>query len=216
MPRNWNDLAESSGGTYTVDDFKQALYQLVVGQCLYARFRRQAVSYRIISTYRKEYKEASDLMGLTLVYKDEQEYCLVRQDVTKLASMDIQETRFLLALRKMYHLRGNSGDLNEHGEAVVGIEEFETVFKELTSQELGKGGGDLRNLLKSAKSRGLAMEDTENLSDGDPQPFAIAILPSIADIFSEQAIDRFGASLKASLVGNEPQEAETPQELPPQ
>lgn len=209
MPRNWNDISESSGGIYTVDDFKQAMYQLVVGQCLYARFRRQAVSYRIISTYRKEFKEAVDLMGLTLVYKDEQEYCLVRQEATKLAQMDIQETRFLLTLRKLYHMRGSTGDLNEHGEAIVGIEEFETVFKELTKQELGKGGGDLRILLKSAKSRGLAMEDSESLNEGDPQPFAIAILPSIADIFSEQAIDRFGASLKASLVGNEPQEAET-------
>ncbi|MDB5761839.1 MAG: hypothetical protein JWQ21_834 [Herminiimonas sp.] len=206
MPRNWSELADSSDGTYAVDDFKQALYQLVVGQCLYARFRRQAVSYRIVSTYRKEFKEAADLMGLTLVFKDEQDYCLVRQDVTKLAAMDIQETRFLLTLRKLYHMRGSVGDLNEHYEATVSIEEFETVFKELTKQDFGKGGGDLRTMLKVARSRGLAMEDIEGVSDGDPQPFAISILPAIADIFSEQAIDRFGASLKASLVGIEPKE----------
>lgn len=209
MLRNWNDLAESSDGTYIVDDFKQALYQLVVGQCLYARFRRQVVSYRIISTHRKEFTEAADLMGLTLVFKDEQDYCFVRQDVTKLTSMDIQETRFLLTLRKLYHMRGSVGDLNERHEAIVGIEEFETVFKELTKQEFNKGGGDLRALLKISRSRGLAMEDSEGLNDGDPQPFAISILPAIADIFSEQAIDRFGASLKASLVGNESPETET-------
>jgi len=209
MPRNWNDLAESSEGTYIVDDFKQALYQLVVGQCLYARFRRQAVSYRIISTYRKEFTEATDLMGLTLVFKDEQDYCFVRQDVTKLAVMDIQETRFFLTLRKLYHMHGSVGDLNEHHEAIVGIEEFETVFKELTKQDFNKGGGDLRMLLKTSKSRGLAMEDSDGLNDGDPQPFAISILPAIADIFSEQAIDRFGASLKASLVGNESPETDT-------
>jgi hypothetical protein len=208
MPRNWNECAESSEGAYLVDDFKQALYQLVVGQCLYARFPRQAVSYRIISTHRKEFTEAADLMGLTLVFKDEQDYCLVRQDVTKLTAMDIQETRFLLTLRKLYHMRGSVGDLNERHEAIVGIEEFETVFKELTKQDFSKGGGDLRALLKTSKSRGLAMEDAEGLSDGDPQPFAISILPAIADIFSEQAIDRFGASLKASLVGNEPPETE--------
>lgn len=213
MPRNWSELADSSEGTYAVDDFKQALYQLVVGQCLYARFRRQAVSYRIISTYRKEFKEAADLMGLTLVFKDEQDYCFVRQDVTKLAAMDIQETRFLLTLRKLYHMRGSVGDLNEHHEATVGIEEFETVFKELTKQDFGKGGGDLRTMLKIARSRGLAMEDTEGVIDGDPQPFAISILPAIADIFSEQAIDRFGASLKASLLGIESQENDIPKSL---
>lgn len=57
------------------------------------------------------------------------------------------------------------------------------------------------------------MEDTEGVSDGDPQPFAISILPAIADIFSEQAIDRFGANLKASLLGIEPQENDTPKSL---
>lgn len=205
MPRNWNDCAESSEGTYVVDDFKQALYQLVVGQCLYARFPRQAVSYRIISSHRKEFTEAADLMGLTLVFKDEQDYCFVRQEGTKLAAMDIHETRFLLTLRKLYHIRGSVGDLNGLHEAIVGIEEFETVFKELTKQDFTKGS-DLRALLKIAKSRGLAMENNEGLADGDGQPFAISILPAIADIFSEQAIDRFGASLKASLVGNEPPE----------
>lgn len=208
MPRNWNDLAESSEGTYIIDDFKQALYQLVVGQCLYVRFRRHAVSYRIISTYRKEYTEAADLMGLTLIFKDEQEYCFVRQDATKLAAMDIQETRFFLTLRKLYHMHGSVGDLNERREALVGLEEFETVFKELTKQDFNKGGGDLRALLKISRSRGLAMEDSEALNEGDPQPFAISILPAIADIFSEQAIDRFGASLKASLIGNEPLETD--------
>jgi hypothetical protein len=148
---------------------------------------------------------------LTLIFKDEQDYCFVRQEVTKLAAMDIQETRFLLTLRKLYHMRGSVGDLNGLHEAIVGIEEFETVFKELTKQDFSKGS-DLRALLKVAKSRGLAMENTEGLGDGDGQPFAISILPAIADIFSEQAIDRFGASLKASLVGNEPPETITTQD----
>jgi hypothetical protein len=67
-------------------------------------------------------------------------------------------------------------------------------------------------LLKVAKSRGLAMENTDGLDEGDGQPFAISILPAIADIFSEQAIDRFGASLKASLVGVEPPETTTKQD----
>jgi hypothetical protein len=197
MPRNWIDLAESTEGVHTVDDFKQAFYQLVTSQCLYARFRRQVQSYRLVARFQKEFKEAADLAGLTLVVKEEEGFCFVRQDATKLGPMDIQETRFLLTLRKLYHLKATEGDLTPERDAVVSIEEFELAYRDLVKREFD---GDLRALLKSARSRGVAMEDREGLREGDVQPFAIAILPAIAELLSELVIDRFGASLKASLV----------------
>lgn len=52
MPRDWNALAANSDGLYEVSDFKHAMYQLVVQQCIYLRQRDQAVAYRLISAHR--------------------------------------------------------------------------------------------------------------------------------------------------------------------
>src|SRR5690606_34702414 len=116
MPRNWVDLAKEEGCLYSVDDFKQALYQLVTSQVLYARFRDQSVSYRIISDHRKDFAEAADLMGLTLIFKDDKQYCLVRQETTKARPMDLTETRFLLTLRQLYHTLASRGAVNAFGD----------------------------------------------------------------------------------------------------
>lgn len=206
MPRNWGDLAESTDGVHTVEDFQQALYQLVISQCLYARFRRQVRSYRLIARFPKEFKEAADLLGLTLVVKEQEGYCFVRQDATRFGSMDIQETRFLLTLRKLYHLRAIEGDLTPiNRDATVSIEEFELAYRDLIKHDFD---GDLRALLKTARAKGVAMEDKEVIRDGDVQPFAIAILPGITELLSEQAVDKFGASLKASMVSSTNNESE--------
>ena len=45
MPRSWMSAAASSEGQYAENDFKQAFYQLVCSQVLYAREQNQAVSY---------------------------------------------------------------------------------------------------------------------------------------------------------------------------
>lgn len=204
MPRNWIDLADSTDGVHTVDDFQQAFYQLVINQCLYARFRRQVRSYRLIARFPKEFKEAADLLGLKLVVKEADGYCFVRQDATRFSSMDIQETRFLLTLRKLYHVRAIEGDLTPTDrDAIVSIEEFEMAYRDLVKQEFD---GDLRSLLKSSRAKGIAMEDKDVIRDGDVQPFAIAILPGVSELLSEQAIDKFGASLKASMVTSEKDE----------
>ena len=34
MPRDWNALAANSDGLYEASDFKHAMYQLVVQQCI--------------------------------------------------------------------------------------------------------------------------------------------------------------------------------------
>ncbi len=77
-------------------------------------------------------------------------------------------------------------------------------FWDMQTFDFDKNGKELRDLLIMTRNMGLAMMDKDNLEPSDPQPFCIAILPAIVDVFSVEAIDRFGASLKASLIGKEP------------
>lgn len=198
MPRTWESLAQNTDGDYVVDDFKQAFYQLVTQQCLYARFVQQGVAYRLISRYRTEFKEAADLLGLQLAFNDRLEYCYVNQAVARHSLMDLQETMFLLVLRHVYHLHASAGDLTPEGDAVVSIPELQEMYKGLTGRDLETRTQVLKAQVKSAQRNGLAR--LADADDGDGQPFAIAILPGIADVLSEHAVNRFGAHLKASLI----------------
>lgn len=213
MPRNWETIAESSEGAYTVEDFQQALYQLVTQQCLYQRFQRQAVAYRLISRYRSEFFEAAELMGLKLGFNDRYSLCYVRQDIAKPQPMDLAETLFLLTLRQIYHLRASAGDLAPEGDAVVSLPELQESYKLLTHRELDSRPNALDPLLRVARRSGLAR--TLPAEDDDAQPYTVAILPGIAEVLSEHAINRFGAALMASLPA-EPKtdDTEAPAESP--
>lgn len=202
MPRNWNSAADASNGLYIPDNFKQAMYQLVTHQCLYSRIITHAVSYRLISEYRDEFEEAIALMGLRLGFNDRLEFCFVIPESVKDTPMDTQETLFLLVLRQLYHTKGSAGDLTAEGDAVASVPELVTTYHSMTGRELESKGNVLRGLVKSASRKGLAriQEKPEN----DPQPFAIIILPAIAEVLSENAINRFGAALKAALLSHEP------------
>lgn len=197
MPRNWESIAEGTDGDYVVTDFQQALHQLVTQQCLYARFLHQSVAYRLISAFRTEFQEVVALQGLRLGFKEKHQFCFVTQEVTKPQLMDKRDTQFLLALRHAYHLHATSGDLNELGEAHVGLVEFQEGHKALTGQDIDVRTKVLEPLLKMAQRQGLAK--LINTEEDDVQPHAILILPGIAEILSEQAIGRFGAALKASM-----------------
>lgn len=201
MPRNWNSAAEASNGLYTPDNFKQAMYQLVTHQCLYSRIIAHGVSYRLISEYRDEFEEALALMGLRLGFNDRLEFCFVTLENVKDTPMDKQETLFLLVLRQLYHTKGSAGDLTPEGDALVSVPELVTTYHSMTGEELESKSNIIRGLVKAANRKGLAriQEKPEN----DPQPFAIVILPAIAEVLSENAINRFGAALKASLVTHE-------------
>lgn len=203
MPSSWNRLAESTDGDYAVDDFKQAMYQIVTQQCLYSRFFHQAVAYRLISKFRHDFKEGLELLGLKLAFNDRLNFCYVTQEVAKPTQMDSKDTKFLLVLRHMYHVHAIAGDLTPDGDAVVNLAELEESYKGLTGgQQLEMKRSHLTGLMKMAQRSGLAKEIVA--PDDDIQNFAIAILPGIAEVLSEYAINRFGASLKASLVGKTP------------
>ncbi|MCA3000634.1 MAG: DUF4194 domain-containing protein [Burkholderiales bacterium] len=203
MPRNWRSIAEASNGIYEVDDFKQALYQLVIQQCLYSRFQQQATAFRIISGHRRDFEEAVELLGLRMGFNDRLEFCYVIPEAVKHTALDTQDTLFLLVLRQLYHLRGSAGDLTDEGDAVVSIEELVETFRSMTGRPLeAKNQNLLKGLLKVASRCGLAR--LIDAPEGDPQPFAIAILPGIAEVLSENAVNRFGANLKSALVTSQP------------
>ncbi len=202
MPRDWKALADVPGSLYVESDFKNAMYQLVVQQCLYLRQRDHAVAYRLISANREAYEEAVALMGLRLGFNERYEFCCVTQDGGAQAPIDLQETLFLLTLRQLYHVRATGGDLTADGDAVVGIAEFEESYKALCLRDFDARADSLRALLKAASRHGLAR--AVDAPEGDPQPFAIAILPGIVEVLSEYALNRFGADLKARLISTEP------------
>lgn len=199
MPRNWRSVAEASNDIYEVDDFKQSLYQLIVHQCLYARFNQQSTAFRIISAHRRDFEEAVELMGLRLGFNERLEFCYVVPEAVKHTPLNTQDTLFLLVLRQLYHLRGSAGELSDEGDALVGIEELVATYRSMTGRTLEtKNQSLVKGLVKTASRSGLAKQiDTP---EGDPQPFAIAILPAIAEVLSEHAINRFGAHLKSSLI----------------
>ncbi len=201
MPRDWNALAASSDGLYEASDFKHAMYQLVVQQCLYLRQRDQAVAFRLISAHREAFTEAVALMGLRLGFNDRLEFCYVAQDGGTQSPMDLQETLFLLTLRHVYHTRASAGDLTPEGDAQIDIAEFEESYKSLCHRDFEGRVDTLRALLKMAARHGVAR--AVDAPEGDPQPFAIMIWPGVVEVLSEYALNRFGADLKARSVSTE-------------
>jgi len=208
MPRDWNAMAERSEGTYEPNDFKHAMYQLVVQQCLYLRQRDQAVAFRLVSAHREAFGEALSLLGLRLGFNDRLEFCYVVQETGVHSQLDLQETLFLLTLRQIYHAHANAGDLSPEGDTQVDIPEFEESYKSLCQREFEGRSETLRALLKMASRHGVAR--AIDAPEGDPQPFAIAIWPGIAEVLSEHALSRFGAELKSRLIVTDAARAQEP------
>lgn len=198
MPRNWITLAEDSDKAYEVEDFQRAFCQLGNEQCLYSRFPHQAVAYRLISIYRKDFVEAALLRGDKLEFNDKYEYCYVTNTIAKLTQLTLVETTFALTLRHAYHIHASAGNLDEMGECFVEIPELAEMHKVCTGRDLDLSTRNFDALIAMAKRSGLARK--EDTPEGDPQPFAIAIMPGIADVLSENVVDRFGAELKARIL----------------
>lgn len=67
MPLNWEDVIRD-GDPYEVSDFRNAAYQLLTSQIIYENGHNQGVAYRLIDRYRESFKEAFDLLGLSLKF----------------------------------------------------------------------------------------------------------------------------------------------------
>lgn len=196
MPKSWAALADGSEGVYVENDFKQALYQLVCSQVLYARELNHSVAYGLISQYKTEFREAADLLGLRLEFNDTHRFCYVVPYVAKQQRMDTLETLLVLVLRRLYNDKGVSGNLDA-GEAVVSIDELVSAFRAATGRDLPKSAVELKELILRQRRYGIAKPGEP--SEGDPQPFTIVILPAIAELLSDSALSRLGAYQQAAV-----------------
>lgn len=104
--------------------------------------------------------------------------------------MDLTETLLLLVLRKLYHDKASTGDIDV-GEATISIPDLMSAFTAATSRELPANTGQLRDLIQQMRRYGIAKIGSQ--VESDPQPFTIVILPAIVEIMSESAISRLGA-----------------------
>lgn len=195
MPRTWSTLAANLDGLYTENDFKQAFYQLVCSQVLYAREQNHAVFYALISQHKADFREAADLLGLRLEFNETYRYCYVVPYTAKQQLLDTTETLLILVLRRIYHDKAVTGDL-ETGEAVVSIDDLLSAYKASTQRELPKTAGELKELILKLRRYGIAKLGKP--VDDDPQPFTVVILPAITDILSDAALGRLGAYQQAA------------------
>lgn len=207
MPKNWSALAQHSDGMYVENDFKQAFYQLVCSQVLYAREIQHGVSYALITKYRMDFREASDLLGLNLEFNDNLRYCFVVPYTVKHQQvLDTTETLLILVLRRIYHDKATTGDLDT-GEALVTVSELASTYQASTKREFPKTAGELKEYILRLRRYGIAKLGKP--VDGDPQPFTVVILPAINEILSDTALGRLGAYQLAAIESDTAEESTT-------
>jgi hypothetical protein len=202
MPKSWTALAQSDG-LYIENDFKSAFYQLVCSQVLYSRETNHAVSYALIAKYKSEFREAADLLGLRLEFNDSLRYCFVVPYLTKHQHiLDTTETLLILVMRRIYHDKATTGDLDT-GEATITIGELTSTYLASTKRELPKASGELKEYIGRLRRYGIA-----KLGEpiDDDQPFTVVIQPAITDILSDMTLGRLGAYQQASAdsINSEP------------
>lgn len=186
MPNTWDEVIRQ-GDIYETSDFKAAAHQLVSNQIIYENNQAQATAYRLIDRYRDAFRDAFDLLGMSLQFDSAYRYIAAIPYVEKQKYLTTEDSLLLLVLRKGYHEQAIRGNLDA-GSAVLSIEELQELYRVETARELPSEVGALRNLLNRMKAFGVVkMPQTEPGSD---QPFDVAILPGIAALVSEATLSR--------------------------
>lgn len=186
MPNTWDEVIRQ-GDIYEASDFKAAAHQLVSNQIIYENNQAQATSYRLIDRYRDAFRDAFDLLGMSLKFDSAYRYIAAIPYVEKQKYLTTDDSLLLLVLRKGYHEQAIQGNL-EAGSAALSIEELQELYRVETARELPSEVGALRDLLNRMKAFGVVkMPQTEPGSD---QPFDVAILPGIAALVSEATLSR--------------------------
>jgi Domain of unknown function (DUF4194) len=197
MPKSWDEISRKDE-LHDPIEFKNAMYQLITSQSLCVRNNDQAKAYQLISDYFEAFKEAVALMGLRLGINVRFGYCYVIEEDVKTKLLSIEETRFILMLRKMYDALSSRGEREITGEVNLSIVEFETNYDETIGQKLNKV--NLKQMLSYTKKMGIAMaaENQDEKVFNDAQPFYIKIMPFIVDSISTAAIEKFVQSIRYS------------------
>lgn len=187
MPLNWEDVIRD-GDPYEVSDFRNAAYQLLTSQIIYENGHNQGVAYRLIDRYRESFKEAFDLLGLSLKFDPDYRFIAAIPTAEKQPAMRLADALMLLVLRKAYHEQALRGNL-EAGHAVLGIEELREIYRVETGRDLqADGPGAIKEALAPMKAFGVAR--TTLPDSGSDQPFDITILPGIRALVNEGTLAR--------------------------
>ncbi|MPM92575.1 hypothetical protein SDC9_139710 [bioreactor metagenome] len=198
MPNTWDEVIRQ-GDVYESSDFKSAAYQLVSNQIIYESNQSQATAYRLIDRYRDAFRDAFDLLGMSLKFDTTYRYIAAIPYVEKQKYLSTDDSLLLLVLRKGYHEQAIQGNL-EAGSAVLSIEELQELYRVETSRELPNEVRALKDLLNRMKAFGVVkMPQTEPGSD---QPFDVAILPGIAALVSEATLSRLTDYVSSARVAN--------------
>ena len=186
MPLNWEDVIREDD-PYEVSDFRNAAYQLLTSQIIYETAHGQGTSYRLIDRYREHFREAFELIGLSLKFDSDYRYIAAIPTADKQPPMKLADALMLLVLRKAYHEHALRGNL-EAGAATLSIEELHEIYRGETARELPTEVGALKDVLAPMKSFGvLKMPQADSSSE---QPFDITILPGIVALVSEGTLSR--------------------------
>lgn len=207
MTSHWERLAD--GGMYSVADFEQAAYALMVQQALYASDNRQRTSYHLIRTHIGAFRQLFTAFGVDIVDEPADQYLVAVPRNQRLSQLSKEMTLLVLTAAQIFHQQMTRGEID--GErAVVTIDEFRSTYRALADRDLPEDVGSLRQLLHQTQRMGMTrMIDAES---GSLQPFDIAILPAIKSLVSEPTLMRFAAAYQAinekEPVGDDESDAE--------
>lgn len=187
MPLNWEDVIQD-GDPYEVSDFRNAAYQLLTSQIIYENGHNQGVTYRLIDRYREPFKEAFNLLGLSLKFDSDYRYIAAIPTADKQPPMRLADALMLLVLRKAYHEQAIRGNLDA-GHAALSIEELREIYRVETGRDLqADGPGAIKEALAPMKAFGVAR--ITSTDSGSDQPFDITILPGITALVNERTLSR--------------------------
>lgn len=208
MPLNWDEVIREND-PYEASDFRNAAYQLLTSQIIYENGHNQGTTYRLIDRYREPFREAFDLMGLSLKFDSDYRYIAAIPTADKQPPMRLADALMLLVLRKAYHEQALRGSLDA-GSAIVSIEELHEMHRVETGRELPSEIGSLKEALAPMRAFGVAK--ITQTDSGAEQPFDISILPGIVALVSEGTLSRLADYMPGSTpVEKHSQEEETAQ-----
>jgi len=204
MSSHWERLAD--GGLYSVADFEQAAYALMVQQALYASDNRQRTSYHVVRSHLAAFRNLFASFGVDIVDEPTDQYVVAVPRNQRLSQLSKDMTLLVLTAAQIFHQQMTRGEI-DGDKAVVTIEEFRSAYRALADRDLPADVGSLRQLLQQTQRMGMTkMIDAEGSS---PQPFDIAILPAIKSLVSEATLMRFAAAYQAMNEKGSPGEDES-------
>jgi hypothetical protein len=181
---DWNQIL-GDDKIYDANDCRNAAFQLLSSQILYETTSRHTASYRLIARYLSAFREIFDMIGVQIHLNQTYRYVAAVPMAAKMPDMRKSDAMLLLVLRKAYHEQASHGSL-DRGEAVLGIDELQEIYRAETGQEIPAEIGALKTALAPMKACGaIKIRDAES-----DQPFDVVILPGIEALVNEGTLAR--------------------------